>query len=66
MYVRALLIGYFEYIGTERGDLVATGRLVGPCADLLGGWLDDQVPNHSTILRTRRLIDLYTHHEVFG
>src|SRR5208337_4682506 len=49
IYFRALLIGYFEGIGAERGIA-----------------LDDYTPDHSTISRTRRLIDLDTHREVFG
>src|SRR5450755_2023186 len=65
IYFRALLIGYFEGIGTERGiawrlaDSLALRRFVG-----IG--LDEYTPDHSTISRTRRLIDLDTHREVFG
>jgi transposase len=65
IYFRALLIGYFEGIGAERGiawrlaDSLALRRFVG-----IG--LDEYTPDQSTISRTRRLIDLDTHHEVFG
>src|SRR5229473_2087367 len=65
IYFRALLIGYFEGIGAERGiawrlaDSLALRRFVG-----IG--LDEYTPDHSTISRTRRLIDLGTHREVFG
>ena len=65
IYFRALLIGYFEGIGAERGiawrlaDSLALRRFVG-----IG--LDEYTPDHSTISRTRRLIDLDTHREVFG
>src|SRR6201997_192613 len=65
IYFRALLIGYFEGIGAERGiawrlaDSLALRRFVGIS-------LDEYTPDHSTISRTRRLIDLDTHREVFG
>src|SRR5271166_2171283 len=52
IYFRSLLIGYFEGIGAER-------RFVG-----IG--LDENTPDHSTMSRTRRLIDLDTHREVFS
>jgi transposase len=64
IYFRALLIGYFEGIGAERGiawrlaDSLALRRFVGIA-------LDEMTPDHSTISRTRRLIDLDTHREVF-
>src|SRR5664280_2287646 len=65
IYFRSLLIGYFEGIGAERGiawrlaDSLALRRFVG-----IG--LDENTPDHSTISRTRRLIDVDTHREVFG
>src|SRR5258708_4060286 len=65
IYFRSLLIGYFEGIGAERGiawrlaDSLALRRFVG-----IG--LDEYTPDHSTISRTRRLIDLDTHPEVFA
>jgi transposase len=65
IYFRALLIGYFEGIGAERGiawrlaDSLALRRFVG-----IG--LDEMTPDHSTISRTRRLIDVDTHREVFS
>ena len=65
IYFRSLLIGYFEGIGAERGiawrlaDSLALRRFVG-----IG--LDEYTPDHSTISRTRRLIDLDTHREIFG
>jgi len=58
------LIGYFEGIDSERG-------IAWRCADSLGLreflriGLDEQTPNHSTISRTRRLIDVETHRKVF-
>ncbi|MCU1297454.1 MAG: Transposase domain protein [Acidobacteriaceae bacterium] len=60
IYFRSLLIGYFEGIGAERGiawrlaDSLALRRFVG-----IG--LDEYTPDHSTISRTRRLIDLDRH-----
>jgi transposase len=65
IYFRCLLIGYFEGIEGERGiawrlaDSLALRRFVG-----IG--LEEYTPDHSTISRTRRLIDLETHQEVFG
>src|SRR3989442_1396495 len=65
IYFRSLLIGYFEGIGAERGiawrlaDSLALRRFVGIA-------LDEYTPDHSTISRTRRLMDLDTHREVFG
>src|SRR2546427_1370997 len=65
IYFRSLLIGYFEAIGAERGiawrlaDSLALRRFVGIS-------LDEYTPDHSTISRTRRLIDLETHREVFA
>jgi transposase len=63
-YFRLLLIGYFEGIGSERG-------IAWRCADSLslrsfvGYRLDEKSTEHSTISRTRRLIDVETHREVF-
>jgi transposase len=65
IYFRSLLIGYFEGIDSERGiawrlaDSLALRRFVGIA-------LDEYTPDHSTISRTRRLIALDTHREVFG
>ncbi len=63
-YVRLLLIGYFEGLDSERGiawraaDSLAVRRFL-----RLG--LEEGAPDHSTISRTRRLIDLETHRAVF-
>ena len=65
IYFRSLLIGYFEGIGAERGiawrmaDSLGLRRFVGIA-------LDEDTPDHSTISRTRRLIDLDTHAVVFA
>jgi transposase len=59
-----LLLGYFEGLDSERGmawraaDSLAIRSFVG-----LG--LDAAAPDHSTISRTRRLIDVETHRAVF-
>ncbi len=63
-YFRLLLIGYFEGIDSERG-------IAWRCSDSLslrsfvGYRLDELSTEHSTISRTRRLIDLETHRDVF-
>src|ERR1700736_4734691 len=63
-YFRLLLIGYFEGLDAERG-------IASRAADSLAvrGFLrlalDEAAPDHSTISRTRRLIDLETHRAVF-
>src|SRR3989440_8624699 len=64
MYFRLLLIGYFEGIDSERG---IAWRAADSFAlrDFLGDGLEDAPPDHSTISRTRRLIDLETHRAVF-
>jgi transposase len=65
IYFRSLLLGYFEGIDSERGiawqlaDSLGMRRFVG-----IG--LDEDTPDHTTISRTRRLIDVETHSEVFG
>ena len=63
-YFRLLLLGYFEGIDSERG-------IAWRCADsssvrsFVGYAVDEAGTDHSTISRTRRLIDLETHKEVF-
>ncbi len=65
VYVRMLLVGYFEGIDSERG-------IAWRCADslglrsFLGLTLSESPADHSTLSRTRRLIDLETHVEIFG
>ena len=65
IYFRMQLIGYFEGIDSERG-------MAWRCADSLsirefiGVGLTGAVPDHSTVSRTRRLIDLETHGSVFS
>jgi transposase len=63
-YFRLLLIGYFEGLDSERGIAWrATDSLAVRSFLRLG--LDEAAPDHSTISRTRRLIDLETHRAVF-
>jgi transposase len=65
IYFRALLIGYFEGIDSERG---IAWRLADSLAlrQFVRISLTESTPDHSTISRTRRLIDVETHGEVFG
>jgi len=65
VYFRCLLVGYFEGIDSERG-------IDWRCNDssslklFLGIAVNKPAPDHSTISRTRRLIDIETHAEVFN
>src|SRR5687767_6433374 len=63
-YFRLLLIGYFEGLDAERA---IAWRAADSFAlrEFLGLVLPDAPPDHSTISRTRRLIDLETHAAVF-
>ena len=63
-YFRLLLVGYFEGIDSERGIAWrATDSLAVRGFLRLG--LEDAPPDHSTISRTRRLIDVETHRAIF-
>jgi transposase len=64
IYFRLLLVGYFEGIDSERG---IAWRVADSLAlrDFFGVGLHEAPPDHSTISRTRRLIDLETHRAVF-
>jgi len=64
IYFRLLLIGYFEGIDSERGIAWRAADSLA-LRDFLGVSLEDAPPDHSTISRTRRLIDLETHRAVF-
>lgn len=64
-YFRLLLLGYFEGIDSERGIAWRAADSLSLRA-FLGCALGEATPDHSTISRTRRLIDLETHEEVFG
>jgi transposase len=64
IYFRLLLVGYFEGIDSERGIAWRAADSLG-LRQFLGIGLDEAVPDHSTISRTRRLIDVETHRQVF-
>jgi transposase len=65
VYFRMLLVGYFEGLDSERG-------IAWRCQDslslrnFLGYVLTQKTPDHSTISRTRRLLDVETHSRVFS
>jgi transposase len=63
-YFRLLLIGYFEGIDSERGIAWRSADSLA-LRGFLGLGLEETPPEHSTISRTRRLIDLETHRAVF-
>ncbi|MEO5569211.1 MAG: transposase [Gemmatimonadaceae bacterium] len=63
-YFRLLLIGYFEGQDSERGIAWRTADSLSLRA-FLGLGLEEATPEHSTIARTRRRIDLETHRAVF-
>jgi transposase len=64
VYFRALFAGFFEGLDSERqiawrlSDSLSLRRFVGVA-------LDESAPHHSSLSRTRRLIDLETHRAVF-
>jgi transposase len=64
IYFRLLLVGYFEGIDSERGIAWRAADSL-TLRDFLGLTLPEAPPDHSTISRTRRLIDLDTHRAVF-
>ena len=63
-YFRLLLIGYFEGLDSERAIAWRTADSFA-LRQFLDLELPEATPDHSTISRTRRLIDLETHREVF-
>jgi transposase len=63
-YFRLLLLGYFEGLDSERGIAWRAADSLG-VRRFLGLVLTEGAPDHSTISRTRRLIDLDTHRAVF-
>jgi transposase len=64
VYFRMLMVGYFEGLDAERA-------IAWRCADslslrhFLGYALTQKTPDHTTVSRTRRLLDLETHGGVF-
>jgi transposase len=65
VYFRLLLIGYFEGIDSERGIAWRVADSL-TLREFLGLSLSQTPPDHSTISRNRRLIDVETHQEVFA
>jgi transposase len=64
-YFRLMLLGYFEGLGSERAMAWRAADSLA-IRSFLGLELNEAAPDHSTISRTRRLIDLETHQRVFG
>src|SRR5437016_1713052 len=64
VYFRALLLGYFEGIDSERG---IAWRLADSLSlrKFIAYTLTEETPDHSTISRTRRLFSVETHRAVF-
>ncbi|MFN2199961.1 MAG: transposase [Caldilineaceae bacterium] len=63
-YFKALMVGYFEGIDSERG---IAWRVADSMAlrSFLGYELTERTPDHSSLSRTRRLISVETHRRVF-
>ncbi len=64
IYFRLLMVGYFEGIDSERGIAWRASDSLSIRAFVRIA-LDESIPDHSTISRTRRLIDMETHQAVF-
>jgi transposase len=64
IYFRLLMVGYFEGIDSERGIAWRASDSLS-IRSFVRIALDETVPDHSTISRTRRLIDMETHQAVF-
>lgn len=65
VYFRCLLVGYFEGIDSERGIAWRVADSLS-LRSFLGLPARKEPPDHSTLSRTRRLIDLETHQSVFN
>jgi transposase len=63
-YFRVLLLGYFEGLDSERAIAWRAADSLS-IRSFLGVELHEATPDHSTISRTRRLIDVETHTAVF-
>ncbi len=64
IYFRLLMVGYFEGIDSERGIAWRASDSLS-IRSFVRIALDESVPDHSTISRTRRLMDVDTHQAVF-
>ena len=63
-YFRMLLLGYFEGLDSERAIAWRAADSLS-LREFLDVALDENPPDHSTVSRTRRRIDLETHQAVF-
>ena len=64
IYFRLLMVGYFEGIDSERGIAWRASDSLS-IRSFVRIALDESVPDHSTISRTRRLMDVEAHQAVF-
>ena len=64
VYFRCFLIGYFEGIDSERGIAYRISDSLS-LREFLGMNLEEATPDHSTLSKTRRLMNLGTHQAVF-
>ena len=63
VYFRCFLMGYFEGIDSERGIAYRVSDSLS-LREFLGLSLEEQTPDHSTLSKTRRLMNLGTHKAV--
>lgn len=64
LYFRCLLVGFFEGVDSERGIAWRVADSLS-LRDFLGLPGDRATPDHSTLAKTRKRIDLETHRDVF-
>ena len=64
VYFRLLMVGYFEGIDSEREIAWRVADSLS-LRQFLGYELNQRTPDHSSVSRTRRLLDYQTHQEVF-
>src|SRR5713101_1476145 len=64
VYFRCFLMGYFEGIDSERGIAYRVSDSLS-LREFLGLSLEEQTPDHSTLSKTPRLMNLGTHQAVF-
>jgi len=64
VYFRCFLVGYFEGIDSERGIAYRVSDSLS-LREFVGLSLEEQTPDHSTLSKTRRLMNLGTHKAMF-
>jgi transposase len=64
VYFRMLMVGYFEGLDSERGIAWRSADSLA-LRQFLGCELGKETPDHSSVSRTRRMMDIETHQEVF-